>query len=55
MAALDAIEAATEVDLCPICGASGAALCVEEDGQTCLDRWGRPDTTAPDDDSAVAA
>jgi hypothetical protein len=51
---LTMIELEKDLDLCPICGASGEAFCLEEDGQTCLDHWGRPDTTA-DDDSAVAA
>jgi hypothetical protein len=38
------IELENDLDLCPICGAGGMELCVEEDGQTVLDHWGRPAT-----------
>ena len=36
------IELEKDLDLCPICGAAGTALCIEEDGQYVLDHWGRP-------------
>ena len=44
------IELENDFDLCPICGAAGSALCIEEDGQYVLDHWGR---VTPD--PAVAA
>jgi hypothetical protein len=40
--------AAEVVDLCPICGASGGELCVEEDGQFVLDHFGRPSELGAD-------
>jgi hypothetical protein len=44
MATMYVVEVETEVDLCPVCGASGMEWCAEEDGQTVLDHWGRPAT-----------
>ncbi len=35
------IELEKDLDLCPICGAAGTALCIEDDGQYVLDHWGR--------------
>ena len=46
-------EPEVEVDLCPICGVAGGALCVEEDGQYVLDHWGRSFTPTADPDATA--
>jgi hypothetical protein len=60
MATMYAVEAEAEIrqamsDLCPICGASGGELCVEEDGQLVLDHWGRPEGSLASEGSAESA
>jgi hypothetical protein len=42
MAILSDDRRGREINVCPVCGATGAELCAEEDGQYVLDHWGRP-------------